>query len=151
MATIELPAPIEMQMPLVQVLGRRRSRREFSEQPLDGAILSTLLWACVGRNSDDDRRTAPSAFNCREVDCFVFDDKGVWLYDPEDNALVQATQGDKRAMTTTAQDYVGMAPITLVLAAVPRASFDPQQVLQAMGKSEEQYAPLMAVTVGFPA
>lgn len=113
MATIELPAPIEMQMPLVQVLGRRRSRREFSEQPLDGAILSTLLWACVGRNSDDDRRTAPSAFNCREVDCFVFDDKGVWLYDPEDNALVQATQGDKRAMTTTAQDYVGMAPITL--------------------------------------
>ena len=190
MATIELPAPIEMQMPLVQVLGRRRSRREFSEQPLDGAILSTLLWACVGRNSDDDRRTAPSAFNCREVDCFVFDDKGVWLYDPEDNALVQATQGDKRAMTTTAQDYVGMAPITLVLAvsnakaeplvgamgqicravdvgaamqnallacaamglsAVPRASFDPQQVLQARGKSEEQYAPLMAVTVGFPA
>ena len=120
----------------------------------------------------------------------MFDDKGVWLYDPEDNALVQATQGDKRAMTTTAQDYVGMAPITLVLAvsnakaeplvgamgqicravdvgaamqnallacaamglsAVPRASFDPQQVLQAMGKSEEQYAPLMAVTVGFPA
>lgn len=45
--TIELPPPVEMTMPFSQVLGRRRSRREFSDQSLDLPLLSTLLWACA--------------------------------------------------------------------------------------------------------
>lgn len=78
--TIELPPPLEMTMPFSQVLGRRRSRREFSDQSLDLPLLSTLLWACAGQNGADGRRTAPSALDSREVECFVFDQKGVWSY-----------------------------------------------------------------------
>lgn len=48
---IELPPPVEMTMPFSQVLGRRRSRREFSDQPLDLPLLSTLLWACAGKTA----------------------------------------------------------------------------------------------------
>lgn len=116
MTTIKLPAPIEMTMPFVQVLGRRRSRREFSRDALDPALLSALLWACAGRNSADGRRTAPSALNCREVLCYVFDDKGVWLYHAEDHSLELIAEGDKRAHTSLAQDFVKTAPVTLLLA-----------------------------------
>lgn len=113
---IKLPAPIEMTMPLAQVLGRRRSCREFSETPIDAPILSALLWACCGRSSADERRTAPSALNCQEVDCFVFDAQGVWLYDANENTLTQVAEGDKREMTTLAQDFVRSAPVSLVFA-----------------------------------
>lgn len=81
--TIELPPPVEMTMPFSQVLGRRRSRREFSDQSLDLPLLSTLLWACAGQNGADGRRTAPSALDSREVECFVFDQKGCGLIAPK--------------------------------------------------------------------
>lgn len=116
MTTIQLPAPIEMTMPLSQVLGRRRSRREFAADPLDPAILSTLLWACAGRNSEDGRRTAPSAYNSLEVECFVFDARGVWRYDADAHALELVAEGDKRAMSTTTQEYVHTAPVSIVFA-----------------------------------
>ncbi len=190
MEKLELPSPIDMSTPFAQVLGRRRSSREFSSEPLDASILSALLWACAGRNAEDGHRTVPSAMDCREVECFVFDADGVWLYDNAQNALLLMTEGDHRMATTAGQDFVGTAPVTLVfavnkaktseisegrmgeicksvdvgammenallacaamgLAAVPRAWLDPAQVLQAMGKTESQYDPQMAVTVGFP-
>lgn len=95
------------------------------------------------------------------------------------------------AWRTAGQDFVGVAPVTLVfavnqkklekidpghageimksadvgammqnallacsamgLAAVPRVWFDPQAVLDAMGKTMAEYEPRMAVTVGFAA
>ena len=94
--TIELPPPAEMTMPFSQVLGRRRSRREFSDQPLDLPLMSTLLWACAGQNGADGRRTVPSALDSREVECFVFDQKGVWSYCAETHALKLLTEGDHR-------------------------------------------------------
>lgn len=156
--TIELPPPVEMTMPFSQVLGRRRSRREFSDQSLDLPLLSTLLWACAGQNG------------------------------AETNALKLLAEGDHRSATTAGQDFVHSAPVTLIfavnqakterisggragaicqsvdvgvmvqnallacsamgLAAVPRAWFEPQTVLQALGLTS--YDPQMAVTVGFP-
>lgn len=101
--TIELPPPVEMTMPFSQVLGRRRSRREFSDQSLDLPLLSTLLWACAGQNGADGRRTAPSALDSREVECFVFDQKGVWSYCAETNALKLLAEGDHRSATTAGQ------------------------------------------------
>lgn len=117
MLSIRLPAPIEMTMPLSQVLGRRRSRREFSTAPVDLPILSSVLWAGCGRTSADERRTAPSALNCREVECYVFDQKGVWRYDPEANTLEAVREGDRRADTTVNQAFVAQAPVTILVAA----------------------------------
>lgn len=114
--TIELPPPVEMTMPFSQVLGRRRSRREFSDQSLDLPLLSTLLWACAGQNGADGRRTAPSALDSREVECFVFDQKGVWSYCAETNALKLLAEGDHRSATTAGQDFVYSAPVTLIFA-----------------------------------
>lgn len=191
MQTIQLPSPVEMSMPFSQVLGRRRSRREFSDQAIDLPILSALLWASAGRTSAEGLRTVPSSMDSREVECFVFDKAGVWFYNDETNALELVSEGDKRMATTAGQDFVGVAPVTLVfavnqkklekidpghageimksadvgammqnallacsamgLAAVPRVWFDPQAVLDAMGKTMAEYEPQKAVTVGFAA
>ena len=61
MDIVSLP-PIPIDGPaLTTVLGRRRSRRDYSGDPLDAEELSLLLWAAHGVTSADGRRTAPSA------------------------------------------------------------------------------------------
>jgi len=47
--------------PLVQVLWKRKSSREFSPKPLPVEVLSNLLWAGFGINRPDGKRTAPYA------------------------------------------------------------------------------------------
>ena len=137
-------------------------------------------------------KTAPTAdaprLRLSTAECFVFDQKGVWSYCAETNALKLLAEGDHRSATTAGQDFVHSAPVTLIfavnqakterisggragaicqsvdvgvmvqnallacsamgLAAVPRAWFEPQTVLQALGLTS--YDPQMAVTVGFP-
>lgn len=109
-----LPSPIEMTMPLVQALGRRRSGREFSPESLDASILSALLWACAGNNLPDGHRTVPSARDCREVEAYVIDATGAWRYDPAANTLTMGAAGDLRGATTSGQDFVKTAPATIV-------------------------------------
>ncbi len=110
----KLPSPVEMSMPLVQVLGRRRSGRDYSPQPLDESLLAALLWASAGQNSPDGRRTVPSAMDSREVLAYVFDENGIWLYDAAENALHATVAGDKRMATTAGQEFVGISPVTIV-------------------------------------
>lgn len=105
-----LPSPIEMTMPLVQALGRRRSGREFSPESLDASILSALLWACAGNNLPDGHRTVPSARDCREVEAYVVDATGAWRYDPAANTLTMSAAGDLRGATTGGQDFVKTVP-----------------------------------------
>ena len=113
----QLPPPVEMTMPFVQVLGRRRTSREFAEQPVDAALLSAVLWACAGQTSEEGRRTVPSALDMREVEVFVFDQMGVWHYDAKTNTLDQRTSGDHRGETTTGQEFVAKAPVSLIFIA----------------------------------
>ncbi|MDO4938023.1 MAG: SagB/ThcOx family dehydrogenase [Sutterellaceae bacterium] len=113
----QLPPPIEMQMPLVQVLGRRRSSREFAPQDVDASILSAVLWACAGQTLPDGHRTVPSALDSREVQAYVFDRLGVWRYDPADNTLVETNRGDQRGATTEIQPFVAKAPVTIMMIA----------------------------------
>ena len=152
---------------------------------------SPLALCRAARETPAVLRTVPSSMDSREVECFVFDKAGVWFYNDETNALELVSEGDKRMATTAGQDFVGVAPVTLVfavnqkklekidpghageimksadvgammqnallacsamgLAAVPRVWFDPQAVLDAMGKTMAEYEPQMAVTVGFAA
>ena len=55
---IDLVAPEDLtvgQMPLVEAIRRRRSRREFTEAPLTLEELSFLLWATQGVDRDATR------------------------------------------------------------------------------------------------
>lgn len=113
----QLPEPkLNNSYPLSKALQERKSTREFTDQKLDDQTLSNLLWAANGINRKDGRRTAPSARNCQEIDIYVFDDENVYLYSPEQNALKQVLEGDRREEAVI-QPFAKKAPIILVFVA----------------------------------
>lgn len=113
----QLPEPkLDNSYPLSKALQERKSTREFTEQKLDDQTLSNLLWAANGINRKDGRRTAPSARNCQEIDIYVFDDENVYLYSPDQNALKQVLEGDRREEAVI-QPFAKKAPIILVFVA----------------------------------
>jgi SagB-type dehydrogenase family enzyme len=111
---VQLPSPqTKGGRPLMQVLGDRKSTREFSSGTLSPQTLSNLLWAAFGINRPDGRRTAPSAMNWQEVSIYVATPEGVYIYDAKDNALNPVLSGDIRAATGT-QSFVKDASVNLV-------------------------------------
>lgn len=113
----ELPAPIAADMKLIAAVGQRRSVREFSDQKVDASILAHVLWCTCGTSSAEGKLTVPTTMDRREMTAYVLDSEGVWRYDPVKNALVCTHAGDARADSTTDQDFVKTAPVTLVIAA----------------------------------
>ena len=112
---IQLLKP-NMGSPVMQLLGKRMSSREFSPEPLSVEVLSDLLWAAFGINRPDGRRTAPTASNRQEIDIYVAAANGLYLYDAKANLLTPVLAGDIRAMTGR-QPYVKEAAVNLVYVA----------------------------------
>jgi SagB-type dehydrogenase family enzyme len=99
--------------PLMQLLWKRMSSREFSPEPLSVEVLSNLLWAGFGINRPDGRRTAPSAMNCQDIDIYVILPGGLYLYDATANQLKLIVAEDLRGLAGT-QSYVREAPVNLI-------------------------------------
>ena len=115
--TIALPPPLRSGgMPLMEGLARRRSGREFAPTELPLPLLSNLLWAAWGANSDSGGRTAPSALNAQEIDLYLALPQGAYLYDAASHALKRVAATDLRRITGY-QDFVDDAPLDLVFVA----------------------------------
>jgi nitroreductase len=102
--------------PLMQLLWKRMSIKEFGPEPLSTELLSNVLWAAFGINRPDGRRTAPTASNRQEVDIYVALASGLYLYDAKANLLSPILAQDIRG-STGRQDYVKGAPANLVYVA----------------------------------
>jgi nitroreductase len=102
--------------PFMQLLWKRMSSREFSEQPLPVEVLSNLLWSAFGINRPDGRRTAPSAMNKQEIDIYVALPTGLYVYDAKASQLNPILAEDIRGMTGL-QPYVKGAAANLVYVA----------------------------------
>jgi len=115
---IELPAPnTEGGKPLMEVLKERRSVRDFSPRELPLQVLSDMLWAGAGINRPESGLlTAPTAMNMQEIDIYVANKDGLYIYDPSGNILKPVLAGDIREATGK-QPFVGDAPINLVFVA----------------------------------
>lgn len=115
---IRLPPPVmEGGAPLMEALANRRSQRSFSEEALDEAMLSNLLWAGFGINRPErGDRTAPSWRSSKETDIYVARADGVWLYDPEENRLTKHLDADLREITGR-QPFTAEAPVVLIFVA----------------------------------
>ena len=114
---IKLPAPNkEGDKPLMQALNERQTHRDFSAKQLSDQQLSDLLWAAVGVNHPDGKRTAPTARNCQQIEVYVFMEKGVYLYDAKENMLKLMVKGDQRKMVAM-QPFPAEAPVLLVMVA----------------------------------
>lgn len=112
-ADIQLPAPDKTnQTTLIKALEERHSDREFSDKVVDNQTLSTILWVAYGVTREDGKRTIPTALNEKDLNIYVFNKEGIWLYDADENVLKQ--KSDKNYLDLfKMQDY--MKPISTVL------------------------------------
>jgi nitroreductase len=105
--------------PLMQLLWKRKSTKEFSSKPLPVEILSNLLWAGIGINRPDGKRTAPYPSagmkdkDQQDIDIYVILSDGLYLYDAKANQLKLLLAEDLRGLAGT-QPYVKEAPVNLI-------------------------------------
>jgi SagB-type dehydrogenase family enzyme len=111
-----LPPQTTGGMPLMEVLSKRETNRNFSQKEIDNQKLSNLLWAAFGINRSNGKRTAPSARNAQEIDIYVFKSTGVYLYVPAENQLHQVYNQDIRDKLPKQEGFKD-APILILLVA----------------------------------
>lgn len=123
-AAFAAPAPTQLPeaqqsggAPLLEVLARRQSSREFAPTKLSPQLVSNLLWAAAGVNRPESGgRTVPSAMNWQEIDIYLATADGLFLYRPAEQQLVPVLDRDIRALTGQ-QPFVATAPLNLVFVA----------------------------------
>lgn len=96
-------------------LGRPSLRREFANKKLSLQDLSDLMWAAIGINREDGKRTAASALNKQDVDVYVLMEEGAYLYDPKAHQLNPVAEGDHRPLIGGKQTSVKLAPACLLM------------------------------------
>jgi SagB-type dehydrogenase family enzyme len=119
---VDLPPPRATgDLSLEEVLGRRRSRREFTGAPLSTAELGQVLWATHGITGPEGRRTAPSAGNTDPLEIYALTPEGLGRYDAAAHRLEVIDPSDLRgALAAVAGDdeRVLRAGLVVALAAV---------------------------------
>jgi SagB-type dehydrogenase family enzyme len=115
---IELPPPRpDFGSSLAAALRARRSGRSFTHRALERQTLAELLWSAFGVNRPESGdRTAPSAMGARETELYAALPEGVWHYDALAHRLLPHLAADIRRETGE-QDFVGTAPLELILVA----------------------------------
>lgn len=102
-------------MSVIKALAERYSAREFDSKPLTLQDMSDLLWAANGVNRQESgKRTAPSAINAQDIDVYLFDNNGVYLYNAQKHTLELVILGDNRKVISN-QDKDPYPSVILLL------------------------------------
>lgn len=85
---------------LMEAFQNRQSIRAYETTDLSLQDLSDLLWAANGINRPESgKKTAPSAMNTQDVDIYVCQADGAYLYDAATNSLKQVIAQDIRQLS----------------------------------------------------
>ncbi|MBQ9660572.1 MAG: SagB/ThcOx family dehydrogenase [Bacteroidales bacterium] len=84
---------------LLQALKERKSSSGFTDREIPLQDLSNILWAAVGVNREDGRRTAPTGSNRQEIEVYAFFKTGAYYYNFKDHTLELVKEGDFRSLT----------------------------------------------------
>jgi len=103
-------------MPLMEALAKRKTNRDFSQVELTPQQLSNLLWAASGINREDGRRTAPTARNAQEIEIYVINKVGAYLYIPNEHSLKLIAAGDHRKKGASQEKFQD-CPLMLIFVA----------------------------------
>ena len=173
---IYLPEPNKTgKTTLMQALEDRHSDRVFVDKPLDDRTLSTILWAACGVNRSDGKLTIPTAMDKKDLNVYVFNRDGIWLYDPTNNLLKQISDQNRLDLFQS-QDYMASVSTVLVytgsteeyavmhagsayqnvylyaaannIATIVRGFFDKEQVAEALTLPEGQRV-IISQAIGF--
>jgi SagB-type dehydrogenase family enzyme len=119
---VTLPDPLkDGEISLEEAFQRRRTVREFSDEPLAKEVVSQLLWSAQGITHDGHRRTAPSAGATYPLELYLVSGDGIFQHIPSDHTLHLTVEGDRRRQLYEAsreQEFILEAPATLVFTAV---------------------------------
>ncbi len=136
---IELPVPsLDGSVSVEDAINKRRSVREFTDQPLSMADLSQCVWSAQGTTGNDGKKVAPSAGAVYPVTLYVVVgvienlSAGLYRYEPNRHTLEAIRAGELRAQLRDAaleeQPWIGQAASILVIAAdIAKASSAFQQ------------------------
>ncbi|MBI4725740.1 SagB/ThcOx family dehydrogenase [candidate division TA06 bacterium] len=133
---IELPEPdksVIKKSDIFDCIGDRKSRRQFSDEPLRLEELSYLLWATQGikkmRGSSVALRIVPSGGCMHPFETYLAVNnvtglkKGLYRYQPVDHKLVKlftiSSMPKKLAKAALGQDFAGHCAVTFIWSAVP--------------------------------
>lgn len=101
---------------IMEAFASRASVREFDSKELDLQEVADLLWAANGINRPaEGKRTAPTAMNSQDIDVYLVNSKGAYLYDAKAHALVLVNSGDYRAVVAGTQQAFAKASLFLVM------------------------------------
>lgn len=108
-----LPPPTTLDIPVEEVIMKRASVRNYTDQPVTDQELSTVLWSAYGKR-DDGTYTIPQINGVYAVVIYIIEKDAVYTYNPENHSLVFYKEGDYRDEVSDGP-YQYWAPIELGL------------------------------------
>ncbi|NUO48904.1 MAG: SagB/ThcOx family dehydrogenase [Polyangiaceae bacterium] len=158
---VTLPAPrTKGPLSLETAIAQRRSERDFVPGALTPQEIAQLTWSAQGI-TDKERglRASPSAGGLYPLELYVVDAKGIWHYEPAQNALSLIKTGDHRAELMkigVGQAPIGAAAVNLVFTGVversrPRYGDRAERYVQIEVGHAAQNALLQATAMGLGA
>lgn len=155
MGSISLPEPsLAGEVSVEEAINRRRSRREFTDEPLSLEQLGQVLWAAQGITGEGGRkRAAPSAGATYPMFLYVAVGQdgvrglgpGVYRYEPDGHRLAPHREEDVRrevARAALGQGFLAQAPVDILLAA------DYRRTAQRYGQRATRYVAMEAGHIG---
>lgn len=151
---IKLPDPVlKGSVSVEEAISKRRSIREYRDEPLRLEELGQLLWAAQRITSPKGFRAAPSAGATYPLEIYVSVKErgviglpaGIYHYDPFDHSLTLIKEGDHSLEIYRAslnQEWVKEAPICIIIAA------DFSRTTSRYGARGERYVYMEAGHVG---
>lgn len=125
---ILLPHPqLTGKVSLEEALKKRRTLRNYSNEPITLKELSQILWSCQGITSFEGLRTAPSAGALYPLEIFLVVgnvdklENGMYHYDVKKHSLKKVKSGDLRrelSYSALGQEQIQNAAVNLVITAV---------------------------------
>jgi len=130
-AQIRLPPPQQKgTLSLEEAIARRRSKRDFTPEPISLSQLSQILWAAQGISDTlSEFRTAPSAGATYPLEVFVVCGgngiggvaDGIYHYNVAQHSLSRHHKGDVRlelARAALEEEFIYQAPVDIVICAL---------------------------------
>jgi len=121
--------PLNSSTSVEEAIQSRRSKRNYSEEPVTKQELSQILWAAQGITDEAGHRAAPSAKSAYPYSLYVVVrnvtdvPEGLYLYNPEDHSLgsVGLADAGDRLIEAGVQATSQSSPVVIALTAAPAA------------------------------
>ncbi|MBP7654214.1 SagB/ThcOx family dehydrogenase [Candidatus Dependentiae bacterium] len=124
LADIQLPQVSEkIETTLLTALKNRKSTRDFKKEHITLENLSAILWAGLGINRENGKRTIPIAMEKDFLKLYVYSNEGLYLYIPAKNLLKQISHENSKSKIVKQSSAADADYIILITAETSKLPF----------------------------